>query len=128
MENITVEEREIICEKENVKLLNQRSYTRGKYLISDEWCLGGTSRSYDSDWNNVYNSIESEIAPKFVELFDYLSQICPKLSFFDYRYIEENFVDIVTYDDHDYYSTTTNSYYRCDLEELEKYLREKYQI
>lgn len=91
---------------------------KGNYLISNEWMLGGTMRSYDNDWNNVYSPLSADDTPDFTELDEYLEEIYPTISFLTYKKIKKECVDVVQYEDRDYYSVTENAYYRCNLEKM----------
>lgn len=125
--------KEIHVIKETVKLKqdylanvkNPKKYNiKGNYLISDEWILGGTSRSYDADWNNVYYPMFADETPDFTELDDYLEEIYPTISFLTYKKIKKECVDVEQYIDRDYYSTTENAYYRCNLEKMFEIIKE----
>lgn len=120
--NLKLEEREIVEKNEKLLEFNQKYHVLGGYLKSGEWLIYGTSRGSDSNYNNVYTSMDPDDAKEFDELDNYLTEVCPNISFLDYKYIRKNFVKIITYETHDYYSNTTESYYQCDMEQLEKFL------
>mgnify|MGYP004626444277 CR=1 FL=1 len=101
------------------KIENKKKYNiQGNYLISEEWTISGTTRSYDENWNSVYSPIYSDTTPDFTELDDYLTEICPNISFLTYKKIKKECVDVVEYTNNDYYSTTEDAYYRCNLEKM----------
>ena len=124
VENIEIEEKEIVEKNIGTISIDEKYNIRGGYLCSTEWCLGGTSRSYDSNWNNVYSSIDAEEPIEFETLDNYLTERCPNLSFIQYKRIRKECVDIIAYDASDYYSSGTYAYWRCDMEKLEKILKD----
>lgn len=88
-----------------------------KYLYSSEWCLGGTCGS-------CYSSELSRISPdepilEFLELDSLLKDICPKLTFIDYKKIKNECVKTKTRSDRDYYGGCVEyAYFECDVEKL----------
>ena len=88
-----------------------------KYLYSSEWCLGGTCGS-------CYSSELSRISPdepilEFLELDSLLEDICPKLTFIDYKKIKNECVKTKTRSDRDYYGGCVEyAYLVCDIEKL----------
>lgn len=62
--------------------------------------------------------------PDFTELDDYLEEIYPTISFLTYKKIKKECVDVEQYIDRDYYSTTENAYYRCNLEKMFEIIKE----
>lgn len=87
--------------------------------IEDErnsWCLGGT-------WANCWGgsgTISAETQPTTYERFDnLLTEICPNISFLQYKKLYNNCVSIDTYNHSDYYGgSTDNAYFVCDIKEL----------
>lgn len=115
IENIQLEEREVVKTSSYMKKIDKSKYhIKGKYLFSEEWLISGTSRDYDSNWSSMC----PDDTPEFTELYDLLEEICPDISFLTFRKIQKECVEIITYEDNDYYSTTVNSYYRCNLEKM----------
>lgn len=129
IKNLRLEEKEVVPKSEYWSKINTKKYIiKGHYLLSDEWLVSGTQREYNSDYTgSVYSSMDGEDTPEFNELYDFIEEICPNISFFDFRKIQKECVEVITYDEHDYYSDTTNSYYRCDLDKLFIILGNKYE-
>jgi adenylate kinase family enzyme len=83
---------------------------------SDSWCLGGT---YQTCWGTG-GSVSADAQPTTYKAFDsLLEQVCPNISFLQYKKLYASCVDIETYGDHDYYGGSTEySYFECDVESL----------
>ena len=126
---LMLEEREIVLKPNYMEHISKEKYRiKGKYLLSDEWLISGTSRSYDSNWDEVHSNMVPDDVPEFTELYDLLEDVCPNISFLDFRKIQKECVEIITYEDNDYYSRTTNSYYRCNLDKMFEMIREQYNL
>lgn len=98
-----------------------------RYLYSDKWLVRGTQRYYtNSNWDSAYRSIEGEEAITEFKQFDkMLEQMCPLLTFTDYKELKKVAVDIEEIDEDDYYTCATYKRWRCDLDKLEEYLKSK---
>lgn len=95
---------------------------KGKYLYSDEWCLGGT---HNNCWGDSY-SVEPDEPENFDEFDQLLEKICPTITFLQYKNIHSQCVDITSREDHDYYGgCVAYARYKCDLEQLFEILKEK---
>lgn len=83
---------------------------------SNSWCLGGS-------WGNCWGeggSVSADEQPTNYEKFDdLLTEICPNISFLQYKKLYNNCVSIDTYDNSDYYGgSTEHAYFVCDVKEL----------
>lgn len=98
-----------------------------KYLYSDKWLIEGTRRYYvDSEWNQGYRNLDRENPIlEFKEFDDIIENICPALTFIEYRELKRLTVDIEEIVENDYYTYATYERWRCDLYKLEEYLKSK---
>lgn len=98
-----------------------------RYLYSEKWLVRGTERYYvGSNWESEYRQLESEEAIiEFEEFDNLLKQLCPSLTFIEYKELMKVAVDIEEFDKDDYYSYATYKRWRCDLDKLEEYLKSK---
>lgn len=88
--------------------------SEGKFT-SDTWSGGGT-------WGNCWGDSGS-IGPSEPEDFDefdeLLENVCPNISFLQYKKIKSDCVELDYYDDYDYYGgSETRNFYVCDVENL----------
>ncbi len=91
-------------------------------LRSEQWSRGGSWGSYDGR----SGSIEPDEQPDFDKLDEMLSDICPNISFLEYKYIMKNFVEIKETSVDDYYGGTEYfAHYECNLNGLISYLKSK---
>lgn len=90
-----------------------------KYLTSDTWYLGGTSRGHDGD--HYHTSGESPL-DNFDVFDELLMEVCPTISFLQYKKLYSSTVTIETREEIDYYSDSEYAFYSCDIEELVKLL------
>lgn len=86
-----------------------------KYLNSETWYLGGTSRNYDGE--HYHTSGESPLS-NFDVFDELLTEVCPTISFLQYKKLYSSTVTIETRSEHDIYSDSEYSYYSCNIEEL----------
>ena len=88
----------------------------GLKVYSDKWSNGGTWRNY---WGRE-GHIEPDKQPDFEEFDNILKQVCPTISYFDYKDIYNKCVDINEYvDEADYYGGYENiSRYELDVKKL----------
>lgn len=96
---------------------------KSKYLYSEEWSLGGHYENMKQDYFNI----DADTPPNsFYELDDLLENVCPNLTFLQYKNILRNFVEIEKRTEDDYYnSSQTFACYKCDLNKMFDYLKEK---
>lgn len=98
-------------------------YFRGKTYVwedgkmrSEKWCTGGT---YGSCWSDKLSPVSGEQQPDFEKLDELLSEICPNITFLQYKKIMRECVDIEESYESDYYGGGCNySRYVCDMEKL----------
>ncbi len=97
-----------------------------KYFYSQSWSLGGMGHS----WTGESYPISGSEPCDFDEFDNFLEQICPTITFLQYKKIYKNCVEIEEFDDSDYYSRCTSVRHVCDLEKLYNMLTEMelYQI
>ena len=119
-------EHEVYKMDEIDKILNkystQDSENNGKNIItSTSWCNGGT-------WCNCWGStgeVCGEPAPEFEEFDNILTELCPNISFLQYKKIYRECVWTDTFDERDYYGgSTSHSIYKCDVKKLKNILNE----
>lgn len=96
----------------------------GHYLCSSSWSLGGT---YGNCWNDYLCPVSADEQPTDFSEFDHLlEEICPSISFLQYKAIYKECIDIQTINEGDYYGgCVTYAFYRCDLIKLFNLLEEK---
>lgn len=90
-----------------------------KYLNSETWYLGGTSRNYHGDSWHVSGD---EPLANFDVFDELLTEVCPTISFLQYKKLYSSTVTIETREEIDYYSDSEYAFYSCDIEELVKQL------
>lgn len=91
------------------------------YLKSDSWSLGGT---WGDCWGNR-GSIDAESPNEFVKFDELLSEICPGISFLQYKKIKNSCVSLNKESDNDYYGGSSSSAnWCCNFEELYTTLKE----
>lgn len=87
----------------------------------EEWTLGGTTR----DWNGSVELMRDE-TPDFVEFDELIEQVCPNISFIQYKNIYRKCVTQKTRTDYDYYGgSEEKAWWECDMKTLYKTLLEK---
>lgn len=87
----------------------------------EEWTLGGTTR----DWNGAVELMRDE-TPDFVEFDELIEQVCPNISFIQYKNIYRKCVVQKTRTDYDYYGGyEEKAWWECNLKKLYKILLEK---
>lgn len=87
----------------------------------EEWTLGGTTR----DWNGSVELMRDE-TPDFVEFNELIEQVCPNISFIQYKNIYRKCVVQKTRTDYDYYGGyEEKAWWECNLKALYKILLEK---
>lgn len=86
-------------------------------LKGSSWSLGGTSGNC---WNNELHRISAEPQPvSFAEFDSLLEEVCPQISFLQYKKLYNETVTTETSYDHDYYGGSTESAcFVCDLPKL----------
>ena len=98
------------------------SYKNKDVMVSDSWSKGGT---WGSCWSDDLSTITPDSTPEFKEFDDMLSEICPNITFLQYKKLYNECVKEVEYDDNDYYGGTEyRAYWSCDLKKLHKMLLE----
>lgn len=85
-------------------------------MCSETWCLGGTWGDYHGNTGNV----GAEPQPtEFADLDDLLTELCPNITFLQYKKLYRECVTVKTEYEHDYYGGSwENAYYECDLRKL----------
>ena len=90
-------------------------------MKSEEWSLGGTTR----DWNGSVELMRGE-TPDFVEFDELIEQVCPNISFIQYKNVYRKCVVQKTRTDYDYYGGyEEKAWWECNLKDLYKILLEK---
>lgn len=104
------EDYKIFADKYNISLQDDL------YMHSDTWSLGG---SYENCWGTG-GSISPDDQPKSFELLDdLLQEVCPSMSFLQYKKIENECVETGESSESDYYGGCEYfAYFKCDIEKL----------
>ena len=98
------------------------STTEPDIMKSEEWTLGGTIR----DWNGYTVEFLKEQTPDFVEFDELIEQVCPNISFIQYKNVYRKCVAQKTRTEHDYYGgSEEKAWWECNLKDLYKILLEK---
>ena len=92
----------------------------GQYLYSNTWSLGGKYHSYTGD----VHYLSAEEPCNFDAFDDLLSEICPTITFLQYKKLYNRCVTMDDRDNSDYYSEAREGFYKCDLEMLFDMLEE----
>ena len=117
---VSVIKKEVVKKPDYIKIVDGlQSKVVGDYLYSNEWILRGETRNYDGEWSN---DISPEEPDSFESLYDFLEQYKPELTALQLRYIQKNLIEYDERFDNDYYSKTTNGFYRINLKKLLEYI------
>lgn len=101
-----------VCEKSDIEF-------KGNMLYSKKWAISGEEWNYTGErW-----SIEPEEHLEFEELDTILEELCPSLTFLQYKYIRKNLTSIEEFGENDYYSYTEYQRHKCNLDELMEVLQ-----
>lgn len=97
--------------------------SEGKYYFSDSWSRGG---SWGDCWGN-HGNIHPDEQPSSFEQFDkLLEDICPNITFIQYKRVFNECVTIDEYSESDYYGGTEyKARYKLDLRKCYDMLRER---
>lgn len=102
-------------------LLPKSSNNRPGKLVSERWTTGG-------NWKDCWGGesiIHPEGAKDFIELDELLGQICPNITFLQYKKLEKSCVSIEYDYENDYYGGRQNyAMWVCDLKSLYETLSE----
>lgn len=86
------------------------------YLVSDSWSGGGTCGSC---WSDELSIVESDPVPEFIEFDNMLAEICPSISFLQYKRLCRTCVTTESRQESDYYGgCETRMWHQCDLKKL----------
>ena len=97
--------------------------SKGKYLVSESWSLGGT---WGDCWGNKGKISPDEQPSSFREFDKLLEEVCPNITFLQYKSIYDECVEVYKYDESDYYGGTQYyAQYRLDLRKCYDMLLEK---
>ncbi len=93
---------------------------KGQTMTSYSWSLGGTAGSCWDEPGDEKRIVSAEPPPITFEEFDkLLTEVCPNITFLQYRLIYGKCVTTETSGEGDYYGGyTENACYVCDLEKL----------
>ena len=90
-------------------------------LKSNEWSAGGNWCSYDGRGG----AIDAEPQPDFDELDTILQNICPSISWLNYKYIMKHFVEVKETSENDYYGGTEyKHHYECRFYDMINWLKD----
>lgn len=118
---------DMILDKKIEEIYDEDDKESKRYLYSKEWLIEGTMRYHTNNYTDiVYRELDREEAIfEFEELDQMLEQLCPSLTFIDYKKVKKIAVDIEEFDKDDYYIDATYERWRYDLDKLEEYLKSK---
>ena len=110
----------VVRKKECLKLpfVEEVEIIDDRYLISQSWVIGGTYTGWDGHGN-----IMPEEPVEFVELDELLLNISTNFPFLVYKKIWRECVTTDEKTESDYYSTSYNQFYKCDLEKMWQILK-----
>lgn len=92
------------------------SCVKSDVMRSDTWCLGGTWGDYQGNTGNIG---ADDQPTEFAKLDDLLTELCPNITFLQYKKLYRDCVTIETEYEHDYYGGSwENAYFECDLRKL----------
>lgn len=106
---------------EVINKYSSQDYEGKNVIESESWCNGGT---WCNCWGNE-GTVETEKAPEF-EIFDnLLTELCPNITFLQYKKLYNACVWIDDYNENDYYGgSTSHSVYKCNVKKLKEMLIE----
>lgn len=104
-------------------------YFRGRVYVwedgkmrSQKWCTGG---AYGSCWGDKLSPVTPDEQPEFDELDSLLADICPNITFLQYKKLMRGCVEIEESRESDYYGGgCTYNRYVCDIKRLYEILEE----
>lgn len=118
-----VEEHKVKLKEDWIRCFNPHvKFDDDGKLRSERWCTGGT---YGNCWNDHKGVVDPDEPKEFIELDSLLEQICPGLTFLQYKKILRLCVTTEENREGDYYGGAC--YYTnwvCDMKELYKQLNE----
>lgn len=93
-----------------------------EYYYSDSWSRGGT---WGDCWGR-HGDIEPDEKPEFTDFYKLLEDVCPNISFLQYKRIFNECVEIEDFNESDYYGGTEyKSRYKLDVRKCYEMLRER---
>lgn len=94
----------------------------GKLVIcGEEWSLGGT---WGDCWGNE-GTCSADVEPDFVQFDNFLEELCPNISFMQYKKLYNRCVETETWYESDYYGGSTEHARKiCNIEKLRNALKE----
>ena len=96
----------------------ENNYKNDGFLVSEEWSGGGNWISYDGYEGHITADTQPE---DFKEFDDLLSEVCPNITFLQYKKLKSGSVYIEDREEHDYYGGCETKFrYKCDLRKLYK--------
>ena len=121
--DITIEERDVYQMTNLDKIiLPYRSYRNQEYVESEHWSLGGTWGSYTGASGDISPDKQPESFDEFDKLIE---EICPNITFLNYKKVYSACVTVEEEEEHDYYGGCEHfAFYRCDIAKLKEKLRE----
>ena len=103
-------------------LIDKSWDTEDKYFYSEDWSCGG-------DWGDCWGrhgEIEPDEKPEFTDFYKLLEDVCPNISFIQYKIIFSECVEIEEFEENDYYGGTEyKSRYKLDVRKCYEMLRER---
>lgn len=95
-------------------MLDNGYYDESGYLQGDTWSLGGYYGT-----SNGTSSISAEPQKEFIEFDELLEELCPQITFLQYKHLVRKCCDISIYEERDYYcGTETKARHICNLKKL----------
>jgi hypothetical protein len=113
--NIKVEYHDIVKKSVYDACIAPYGWTNNGKLISDTWSGGGT---WGDCWGNE-GRIDSDIIPEFIKFDELIEQICPNITFIQYKKLHNACVEQKYRYEYDYYGgSEKRMWWECDLKHL----------
>lgn len=111
---------DVVRKAEHLRWAVKSGLANSDTFESESWCLGGTTGSY----MGTIHTVSPSAPPASFERFDDLmEEICPQMTFLQYKKIYNQCVTVKESSSHDYYGGTTNyACYVCDVKKLHELL------
>lgn len=94
----------------------------GNIMTSDDWSGGGTSGNC---WDDELHTIYPDDPPAFRKFDEFIEEICPSITFMQYKKLYNECVTTASRACGDYYGgCEIRNYYECDMEKLYEMMEE----
>jgi len=86
-------------------------------VIYEKWCTGGITGGGYSDQSNYYAQ-QGEQEPDFIELDNLLTEICPNITYLQYKKLIAGLIELQSWTEDEYYGNSST--YSCKIINLRK--------